>query len=78
MPGDEFDSDLDFPIESTRSIQTPYGEQDENGTDLSLIREMLRRTPAERLLIGDEARRGALRLLEYGRAKRKEPASTDR
>jgi hypothetical protein len=44
-----------------------YGEQDENGVDLSLIRHNLMLTPEERLLRGDAARRGALSLLRYGR-----------
>lgn len=74
MPPDQTLTDADLPIESTRSIQTPYGEQDENGTDLSLIREMLRLSPAERLWIGEEARRGALQLQKHGRTKREEPA----
>jgi len=47
-----------------------YGEQDENGVDLSLIRENLKLSPKERLLRGDRARRSALRLLEYGRRQR--------
>ena len=47
-----------------------YGEQDENGVDLSMIRELLRLTPAERLRRADRARRDALRLLEYGRRHR--------
>ena len=47
-----------------------YGEQDENGVDLSLIRMNLRLTPAERLRRGDKARRDALQLLEYGRRNR--------
>lgn len=47
-----------------------YGEQDENGIDLSLIREDLRLTPLERIRKGDAARRQALRLLEYGRRHR--------
>jgi len=47
-----------------------YGEQDENGVDLSLIRANLKLTPRERLLRGDRARQSALRLLEYGRRKR--------
>ena len=55
MPPEEFDPDLDGPIESTRSLQTPYGEQDENGTDLSLIRALLRLSPVERLRHGDGA-----------------------
>ncbi len=67
MPIDESSTDFDFPIESTRSIQTPYGEQDENGTDLSLIRENLRLSPLERLRQGDAATTGVLRLREYGR-----------
>jgi hypothetical protein len=49
-----------------------YGEQDENGVDLSLIRENLKLTPEERLLQGDRARRSALELLEYGRQHRQE------
>jgi len=48
-----------------------YGEQDENGTDLSLIRSNLRLSPAERLLEGDRACDGTLRLMEYGRRQRK-------
>lgn len=44
-----------------------YGEQDENGVDLSLIRENLRLTPLERIRKADAARRQTLRLLEYGR-----------
>jgi hypothetical protein len=47
-----------------------YGEQDENGIDLSLIRENLKLTPLERIRRGDLARRQALRLLEYGRRHR--------
>ena len=43
-----------------------YGEQDENGVDLSLIQESLRRTPEQRLLRGDGGRRSALQLREYG------------
>jgi hypothetical protein len=33
-----------------------YGEQDENGVDLSLIRANLRLTPEDRLLKGDAGR----------------------
>ena len=47
-----------------------YGEQDENGVDLSLIRENLRLTPTERLRRGYRARRDALRLREYARRNR--------
>ena len=62
----------DKPITSTRSIMTPYGEQDENGTDLSLIRHLLTLTPAERLLEGDRARENARFLRELGRRRREE------
>ena len=53
---------------------TDYGEQDEAGVDLSLIRENLRATPTERVRRADRARRDALRLLDYGRRNRKERA----
>lgn len=52
-----------------------YGEQDENGVDLSLIRANLRLTPEERLLQGDHARRGALQLREYGKRHEQERRS---
>jgi hypothetical protein len=57
----------DARITSTRSVLTPYGEQDENGTDLSLIRELLRLPPAERLRRGDDATTDALRLRTHAR-----------
>ena len=49
-------------------------DQDENGVDLTLIRENLRRTPTERIRRSDRARRDALRLLEYGRRNREKRA----
>ena len=49
-----------------------YGEQDENGIDLSLIRENLELTPLERIRRGDAGRRQALFLLECGRRHREE------
>ncbi len=67
----------DAPIRSTRSIQTPYGEQDENGTDLSLIRWLLAMSPAERLMWGDRARDNALELLNCGRRQRGEKPITE-
>ncbi len=54
-----------------------YGEQDENGVDLSLIRENLKLTPLERIRKGDAARRQALLLLEYGRRHRENSLRTD-
>jgi hypothetical protein len=65
----------DEPIVSTQRIMTPYGEQDENGTDLGLIRWILTLTPAQRLRNADRARHGALRNLENAkRRNRKESA----
>ena len=50
----------------TRS-QLDYGEQDENGIDLSLIRENLRLTPLERIRKAEQVMDEVLRLQEYGR-----------
>ncbi len=63
------------PIKSQLCPWDPpwYGEQDENGIDLSLIRENLRLTPLERVRKADAARRQALKLLEYGRKHQGEP-----
>ena len=55
-----------------------YGEQDENGVDLSLIRENLKLTPLERIRRADAARRQTLKLLEYGRRHRENAVRTDR
>jgi hypothetical protein len=49
-----------------------YGEQDENGIDLSLIRENLKLSPLERIRKGDRARRQALRLRQNVRCDGKE------
>ena len=54
-----------------------YGEQDDNGIDLSLIRENLKLSPLERVRKADQARRQALRLLEYGRRHRKNAIRKD-
>jgi hypothetical protein len=44
-----------------------YGEQDENGVDLSLIREQLKLTPTERVRRMDRARLDSIRLRLHGR-----------
>lgn len=49
-----------------------YGEQDENGVDISLIRELLGLSPQARLRRGDRARKDAIRLREHGRRHRQE------
>jgi hypothetical protein len=51
-----------------------YGEQDESGVDLSLIRENLKLTPRERLIRAEQTRLSTLRLMEYGRRKREADA----
>ena len=60
--------------EYLKKMQDPrrYGEQDENGVDLSLIRSILQLTPTERIRRSDKARRDALRLRKYGRLHRQE------
>jgi hypothetical protein len=55
-----------------------YGDQDENGIDLSLIRSNLQLTPEQRLRLGDQARRQALQLQEYGRLHREKSARANR
>jgi len=64
-------SDNESPLPEYMRSPTWYGEQDENGVDLSLIRKNLRLMPTERIRRADRARQGALRLLEYGRRNRK-------
>ena len=51
-----------------------YGEQDENGVDLSLIRRNLRLSPAERLRRAEKESKGLLHLREYVRRNRKKRA----
>lgn len=55
-----------------------YGEQDENGVDLSLIRSNLKLTPKERLLRADQGWRDALELLEYARRHAQKQAAKNR
>ena len=55
-----------------------YGEQDENGVDLSLIRANLKLTPEERLVRADQAQRDALELLEYARRHAQEQTAANR
>jgi hypothetical protein len=55
-----------------------YGEQDENGVDLSLIRANLKLSPEARLARGSEARRSALELQEIGRSARTNRFPSDR
>ncbi len=47
-----------------------YGERDENGVDLSLIRENLKLTPTERVRKGDDATTGMIWLREHSHVVR--------
>jgi len=60
------DNEPPLPIQHTVS----YGEQDENGVDLSLIRYMLSLTPQERADRMSKACRDGYWLYEYGRRQR--------
>jgi hypothetical protein len=51
-----------------------YGEQDENGVDLSLIRENLKRTPTERIRRAAVASLGMIRLRKDARITPRKPA----
>ena len=66
--------------ETFKRITRGYGDQDENGVDLSLIRENLKRTPEERI---HEHNRALRRVLEVQRAAtaagiRRADSSSDR
>ena len=83
--GSGYNSGMDTAEEYLKNLQNPlwYGEQDENGVDLSLIRANLKLSPQERLVRGDRALEEALRLLDYGRQQRetaaaRKQAGTDR
>ena len=51
-------------------LRSDYGEQDENGVDLSLIRRNLRLSPTERIRRAEKESKGLLGLQEYVREKR--------
>ena len=52
-----------------------YGEQDQNGVDVSLIRYMLSLSPLERLRVMERHARDTLALMEYGRRAREAAAA---
>ncbi|HRQ73689.1 MAG TPA: hypothetical protein PLU35_11735 [Phycisphaerales bacterium] len=49
---------------------TPFPEQDENGVDLTLLRENLRLTPLERARRAECLRRAVLRMHELANVRR--------
>jgi hypothetical protein len=51
-----------------------HGEQDANGVDLSLIRQMLRLSPAERVRKIERHAREVQRLMAYGKQLRQKSA----
>lgn len=48
-------------------LQTPYGEQNENGTDVSLVRGQMRLSPTQRVIRADQATASAVWLLRNAR-----------
>jgi hypothetical protein len=61
-----------------RPIDLDYGEQDENGVDLTLIRYMLSLTPRERVIQMNRACRDAYRMFEIGRRNREARSAASR
>ncbi len=55
--------------------RTDYGEYDENGVDVSLLRYMLQLTPLERLTVMERHARDTQLLYEYGRKHRESQAA---
>jgi hypothetical protein len=55
-----------------------YGEYDEHGVDLSLLRYMLRLSPLERLKLMEQHAREVQILYEYGQRHRKAQAAPNR
>lgn len=55
-----------------RPCDLDYGEQDENGVDLTLIRHLLSLSPKERLEYMNRASRNAYEVYEIGRRSREE------
>ncbi len=60
--------------QAKKDVGPYYGEYDENGVDLTLLRYMLRMSPRERLLLMDQHARDTMRLYEYGRRHREDQA----
>jgi hypothetical protein len=48
----------------------PFPEQNERGVDRTIVRELLKLTPTERVRRAEQMRLAALRLQEYGRKHR--------
>lgn len=55
-----------------------YGEHDENGVDLSLLRYLLKLSPNERLILMERHARDTRILYDYGRRHREAAASSGR
>lgn len=81
----EFDSNADeeSPSELSGELDRPrtahfYGEYDERGVDLSLLRYMLRLSSLERLKLMERHARDVQILYEYGQRHRKAQAAPNR
>jgi hypothetical protein len=68
----------DDSVDSLPPHALDYGEYDESGVDLSLLRYMLALSPLERLQRMEAHARDTQILLEYGRRHREAKAAADR
>lgn len=62
-------SDLSDIAANPKSHLTAYGEQDDNGVDISLIRSNMRLTPLERVVCGQRAAFQAREIKVYGQRR---------
>ncbi len=65
-------------LQHSSSAMPSYGEYDENGVDLSLLRYTLSLTPLQRLIQMEKHARDVLRLNDYGRRHRETKTGSDR
>jgi hypothetical protein len=65
-------------VAGTATCVPPFGDYDNSGVDLSLLRMMLGLSPTERLRLMEKHAQDTLRLLDYGREHRKAKAIADR
>jgi hypothetical protein len=70
MPQETDKNDSNRERRPSRPLGPYCAEQDENGVDLSLIRENLKLTPLERARKAERLRRGVLRMHELARVRR--------
>jgi hypothetical protein len=62
-------ADLSDLVLNPKPRMTPYGEQDDNGVDVSLIRRNLQLSPLERAMQGARLAKQAKELRAYGKRR---------